>query len=268
MENNISVEKTLDIDGLAVNYTDAGNPEGPVVIIMHGWGCNIHTVKSIADSLLPVMRVISIDLPGHGKTPEPPSIWGVELYTALVEKFITRLALDRPALIGHSFGGRIGILLSSRNDYVSKLVLVDAAGVKPRRKLKWYLKVYSFKAMKRLAPLLLGKKRGDALIDRMRGSSGSADYRNATPVMRGILSRCVNEDLKSVMPSIKAPTLLVWGTDDTATPLSDAKIMERLIPDAGLVSFDGCGHYSFLDNPHGFRAVLREFFKHELSGRR
>jgi len=66
------------------------------------------------------------------------------------------------------------------------------------------------------------------------------------------------------MPSIKASTLLICGEEDTATPLSDAKTMENLIPDAGLVSFPGCGHYSFLDNPAGFRAVLREFLKSDL----
>lgn len=77
--------------------------------------------------------------------------------------------------------------------------------------------------------------------------------------MRAILSKVVNEDLKSVMPSIKAPTLLIWGEDDTATPMRDARTMERLIPDAGLVSFPGCGHYSFLDNRGQFAAVLRSF---------
>lgn len=79
--------------------------------------------------------------------------------------------------------------------------------------------------------------------------------------MRAILSRCVNEDLRHVMPRIKAPVLLVWGENDTATPMRDARIMERLIPDAGLVSFPGCGHYSFLDNPAQFTAVLRSFLR-------
>ena len=80
-------------------------------------------------------------------------------------------------------------------------------------------------------------------------------------MMRAILSKVVNEDLKNVMPLIKAPTLLIWGENDTATPLKDAKIMEKIIPNAGLVSFPGCGHYSFLDNPMGFSAVLQSFLK-------
>ena len=79
--------------------------------------------------------------------------------------------------------------------------------------------------------------------------------------MRAILSKCVNEDLCSVMPSIKAPTLLIWGENDTATPMRDARIIERLVPGAGLVSFPGCGHYSFLDNPVQFAAVLNSFLQ-------
>ena len=80
-------------------------------------------------------------------------------------------------------------------------------------------------------------------------------------MMRAVMSRCVNEDLRHVMPRIKASTLLVWGENDTATPMRDARIMEKLIPDAGLVSWPGCGHYSFLDNPGTFRAVAQSFFK-------
>lgn len=231
---------------------------------MHGYGCNTTTVASVSRIFEAGMRVISVDLPGHGQSDEPPCIWGVEDYTRCIETLIRRLDLKDVSLLGHSFGGRIGILLSSRHPEIHKLVLVDAAGIKPKRKPAYYIKVYTYKTLKHVLPLLFGKKRGGELLDRYRGRAGSADYRQSSPIMRGVMSKCVNEDLKSVMPAIKAPTLLIWGSDDTATPLSDAKTMERLIPDAGLVNFEGCGHYSFLDNPVGFRAVIREFFKKEL----
>lgn len=205
------------------------------------------------------MRVINVDLPGHGQSSEPPSVWGIEEFTSMMEKFISKLGLTRPSLVGHSFGGRISILLSSRGD-VEKVLLVDSAGIKPKRTLSYYWKIYSFKTMKHLANILFGKKKGSEIVEKLRGKKGSADYRNSTPRMRAIMSKCVNEDLKYAMPSIKAPVLLVWGEDDTATPLSDAQTMKRLIPDAGLVSFPGCGHYSFLDNPFGFKAVVSSFF--------
>ena len=256
------MEKTIDIDGIPVHYDDRGPASADeIVMIVHGWGCNTTTVESITRILEKKMRVISVDLPGHGKTPEPPSIWGVEEFTRLIEKMIGELGIARLSYLGHSFGGRIGILMSSRNDFIDKLVLVDAAGIKPHRTCRYYMKVYTYKTLKHLLPAVCGKKRGNRLLDKYRGKAGSSDYNSSTPIMRGILSKCVNEDLKHVMPSIKAPTLLIWGAEDTATPLSDAKTMEKLIPDVGLVSFEGCGHYSFLDNPGGFAAVLRSFFK-------
>lgn len=257
------MEHDIVIDNLKVHYEETGPSEGMPVVLMHGWGCDHTTVRSIAKCIEGGMHVYNVDLPGHGASDEPPEVWGIEDYTSLMEKFISRLNIAAPSLIGHSFGGRVAILYSSRNN-TGKVVLVDSAGIKPHRSLGYYRKVYTFKLMKRLALLLYGKEKGERKIEEWRGRRGSADYRNSSPMMRMVMSKCVNEDLKSVMPSIQSPTLLVWGETDTATPLADAKTMEKLIPDAGLVSFPGCGHYSFLDNPRGFRAVIREFFKNDI----
>lgn len=253
-------DKTIDIDGVSLHYRDSGEENLRPVIIMHGWGCNVDTVASIENIFKGKMRVINVDLPGHGISSEPPEVWGVEDFTSMMEKFISLLGLKKPSLIGHSFGGRISILLSSRGD-IDKVVLVDAAGIKPKRSFSYYRKVYTFKAIKHFMMLLYGREKGMQKIEAMRSKKGSADYRNSSPRMRAVMSRCVNEDLKFAMPKIKAPTLLIWGEDDTATPLSDAITMKRLIPDSGLVSFPGCGHYSFLDNPFGFKAAITSFFK-------
>lgn len=253
-----NMENDIEIDGMKLHYEVTGPENGAPVLLMHGWGCDHTTVRSIANALNGNMRVFNVDLPGHGTSQEPPTAWGVNDYTQLMEHFITRIGISDPVLIGHSFGGRISILMASRNP-ISRMVLVDAAGIKPKRPLKYYLKVYSFKTAKKILPLIFGKKQGGKMIDAWRGKAGSADYRNSSPMMRAVMSRCVNEDLTDRLPLIKASTLLLWGEEDTATPMADAKLMEKLIPDAGLVSWQGCGHYSFLDNPGGFRAVIRNF---------
>lgn len=251
------MNQTITLDcGVTIRYDVEG--QGSPIILMHGWGCQASTLASIARIAQEQHTVYNLDFPGFGESDEPAEIWGVEDYTRMLEEFVRKLGIEKPILLGHSFGGRVGILYSSRND-VSKLILVDAAGIKPKRKLKYYIKIYSFKAGKRFWQLLLGKERAEKRIERMRNSRASADYSAASPKMRAILSKVVNEDLKNVMPEIKAPTLLIWGENDTATPVSDARTMEKLIPDAGLVTFTGCGHYSFLDNPYQFAAVLRSF---------
>lgn len=253
------MRKEADIKGCKIAY-DYTPGEGAPVVLMHGWGCRASTLESVAKTVRELGRpVINVDFPGFGDSTEPDDIWGVEQYTEAMEQLLRLENVGSDAvLLGHSFGGRVGIVYASRNP-LGKLILVDAAGVKPKRNFKYYLKVYTFKAKKQLLKLVLGKQKAEKYLDRLRAKAGSSDYRNSTPKMRAIMSRVVNEDLCHLMPQIKVPTLLIWGSADTATPISDAKKMERLIPGAGLVEFEGAGHYSFLDRPGQFAAVLKSF---------
>ena len=253
------MEKEIDIKGLKISYEESGNSNGLPVVVLHGWGCNHSTVKSIASCLEDGMRIINIDLPGHGKSEEPKEVWGTQDFADFLIELVDKLNLENPSLIGHSFGGRTSIAAAAKStdQRFWKIVLVDSAGIKPKRNLKYYYKVYSYKILKKLAFSFLGEEKGRQIIESKIKKSGSADYQAASPKMRMIMSKCVNEDLKKLLPLIKAPTLLIWGENDTATPISDAIKMEKLIPDAGLVSFPNCGHYSFLDNTLGFKTVLR-----------
>lgn len=152
------MEKDIEVKGVRIHYDETGPEGGDPIVLMHGWGCDHTTVRSIAALLEPKFHVYNLDLPGHGKSEEPPTPWGIEDYTQAVEEFCRANHITDPVLIGHSFGGRIGLLMSSRNP-ISRMVLVDAAGIKPRRSLKYYIKVYSFKTARKTLPILLGKKR-------------------------------------------------------------------------------------------------------------
>lgn len=252
------MDKNLNICGVIFHFTVAG--EGRPVILMHGWGCNHTTLARIESLLVPWFTVYNVDFPGFGSSSEPADVWGIEEYTRLIETFIKTENIADPIMLGHSFGGRVGILFASRNP-TRKLILVDAAGIKPRRKPSYYFKVYSYKFVRHTLPLLFGKEKAETLLNRYRRKVGSSDYSQASPQMRRIMSKVINEDLCFAMPSIKCPTLLIWGANDTATPVSDAHKMEKLIPDAGLVEFPGVGHYSFLENPYGFDAVINSFLE-------
>lgn len=258
------MERSTEINGVRVVYEESGNPDGKPIILLHGWGCNHTTVSSIAKCLEPELKIFSLDLPGHGKSDEPQEVWGTDDFARMVVEFIRQHNLHDPVLIGHSFGGRTSLAVSSILP-ISKMILVDSAGLKPKRSLKYYYKVYSYKTLKKLARVLLGEEKAKSFIEKQVQKRGSADYNASSPKMRAIMSKCVNEDLRKRFPSIKASTLLVWGENDTATPLKDAKVMEKMMPDAGLVTFPNAGHYSFLDNPFGFKAVVREFLKPEIN---
>ena len=250
------MKQFIDIEDIKLCYEVQG--EGEPVLILHGWGCSKDTVQSITEHIAKTHRAYALDMPGFGETPPPNEVFGIEQYTQVVEKFCRKLNIENPILIGHSFGGRISILFSSRNQ-TNKVMLVDAAGIVPKRTLKYHIKVRSYKIYKKLLPLFVGKQEAERRIEERRNRSGSADYRAAQGIMRAIFVKIVNEDLKYVMPKIKAPTLMIWGELDTATPLSDARTMEKLIKGSGVAVMKGCGHYSFLDNPRQFFAIVDVF---------
>jgi pimeloyl-ACP methyl ester carboxylesterase len=252
------MDRRYKYEGVELAYSVEG--EGDALLLLHGWGCDRNIWKATAELLRDHFKVVAVDFAGFGQSQEPMNVWGVEEYTRSLEALVQELGIVRPILIGHSFGGRVSILYASRNE-VSKVVLTDAAGVKPRRSLGYYRKVYTYKLMKYALPILIGVKKAQMLLEQRRKASASSDYNRATPMMRAILSKCVNEDLCSHMPKIKAPVLLFWGDKDTATPISDAHKMERLIPDAGLVVAEGAGHFAMLEQAELWRASLISFLK-------
>lgn len=165
--------------------------------------------------------------------------------------------INEVSLLGHSFGGRVIIKLCSRKNLkfkINKLVLIDIAGIKHTPKKTFRQRIYkiTFPIIKKISPNLLNK---------IKTKVGSADYRSASPMMRDILVKVVNEDLKGLIPNIKSPTLLIWGENDTATPYSDAEYMKENIKDAGIVKIENAGHFSFLENPYLVNKVLESFLK-------
>lgn len=249
---------TIDIDNIPCNYFCEGPDSEESVVMLHGWGANIELFRNAAALMAAKYKVAAPDFPGFGKTPEPPGEWTVDDYTDWTVKFIAALGLKKVILLGHSFGGRVIIKMANRADLpfeITKIILVDAAGIRPEKSGEQKMKESVSKFGKKL---LSGSPK---LLNKLQSMTGSQDYRDASPLMRRILVNVVNEDLKDLLPNIKQSTLLIWGTADTATPLSDAKLMEQLLPDAGLAEIPGAGHYSFLENPALFNAIISSFLK-------
>jgi pimeloyl-ACP methyl ester carboxylesterase len=249
------MDQFVDINGIRTRWRQAGT--GPPVLVLHGWGAKIEAVDPIIRALSPQLTVFAVDLPGFGETALPPAPWGVADYADWTRALMDELGLERPSIVGHSNGGRIAIHLATHHpERVDKLILVDAAGIRPKRGLRYYRRVGLAKTAKHAARLL--GRPGRALQRRVIARTASSDYANAGP-LRPTFVKLVNEDLTPLLPRIRASTLLIWGDQDDATPLSDGQTMERLIPDAGLVVLKGAGHFSYIDQPQRFGRVAAHF---------
>jgi len=248
---------TIDINGILTTYREEGS--GCDVLFLHGWGVDMTTFDPVIKRMAEHCHCVALDFPGFGKTPEPDRPWTSVDFAAFTREFIQKTGLNKPVIVGHSNGGRTALrLLGDGYENVSRLVLLGAAGLKPKPSLTRRIRTAVFKCGKAVLSLPFLKGMREKLADRL----GSDDYKKASPLLKRTLVNVLNEDLRPLLPNIKVPTLLVWGEADTAVPLSDARIMEKEIPNAGLVSYPGCGHYAFLQNLPNFCNTLEYFITH------
>ncbi|MGQ9889775.1 MAG: alpha/beta fold hydrolase [Aggregatilineales bacterium] len=239
---------------------------GRLVVMLHGWRANMQCVEPLARRLSPLgYRVYTLDLPGFGATPPPPVPWSVHDYARFVLAFFDHHELDRVFLFGHSFGGRLGLVLGA--DHPSRLIkiaLSNSAGVRkpPSRadRLRRSLYRATYRATLSTPRAARLRRLAERLSDWYRNRYGSADYRAAQGVMRETFVRVVSEDLLPYAARVSVPTLLFWGDRDDVTPLWQGRLLEQTIPDAGLVLWEGAGHYSYLDRLGDTARVMDHFF--------
>ena len=234
---------------IKINYTRYGKKTGDTLVFLHGWVQNIEMMKPVADPFSSDYDIIIIDLPGHGKSEEPTSVYTVYDFVDCVKSLLDSLKIKNPTLIGHSFGGKTSLLYSSMYD-VKKLILFAPSYKKEIEKLS--LKTKMLKSAKKIPGLK--KLEGFA-----KKHIGSTDYKNASPLMRQILVETVNFDIRDQVSKIKCPTLLIWGTLDEAVDVSGAYELEKLIPDAGVVIYENCTHYAYLERLGQTINVLKSF---------
>jgi pimeloyl-ACP methyl ester carboxylesterase len=250
-------QEMLQIDGLTVRAQVGG--QGPPVLLLHGWGGAIESFAPVLNDLHQSYTVIAFDLPGFGQSSLPPATWGSADYAHLTLQICERLRLDRPHLIGHSFGGQVAIqFAAAAPERLGKLVLVCSAGIRTRPALSVRLKRTAARLGKWLGTYGggMGEKARAAIYRRVQ----SRDYASAGP-MRPTLVRVISEDLTPLLPRIVAPTLLLWGAQDRDVPVVAGQVMARLIPTAQLTVLEHAGHFAYLDQFDRFRLLVRRFLR-------
>ena len=236
----------LVVKDVDLNYIQYGS--GKDIILLHGWGQNIEMMKPLGDSFSNKYRITILDLPGFGESSEPKYPWTLDDYKEMLELFVEELKIEKPIVMGHSFGGRLAINYCSDN-VVSKVILFGSP-IRPEARTD-SLKVRTLKALKKMPGM-------NGLAEKMKKYIGSRDYKAASPIMRQILVNTVNKDLTDIAKKIEEPTLLIWGDYDLEANIEDAKILESVMPDAGLIVVPGT-HYAYLESIGQVINILNNF---------
>ena len=246
---------------ITLNFVEKGiGDDKSLVIWGHGWGQSYESFLELCAPLENSARHILIDFPAFGETAFPTDIWGTRNYADHVAAFIKEKS-DQPIIwVGHSFGCRVGLQLAAHYpELIKGMFLIAGAGIPKQlplhKSLYFKTRIAVYKGLKKLIPFGLSE---EWLI----GKFGSADYKNANPMLRKIMVKVVNEDLRDIAPSITCPVQFVYGENDTETPPCIGEVFSGLIPNAKLALLKGQDHYSVLSSGrHQVTSLLKTFIQ-------
>ena len=255
-----------------INHTgiwyDLLGSRGPKVALLHGWGCSHQLMMPLAEAMKDHYRLLLIDFPGHGLSDEPAEPWGVPEYADCLRELLEKEDFLPCSVIAHSFGARVAIFLASRDHCLfDRMVLTGAAGIRKPQTEEGRRRAEAFQKTKvwiaRMRRMKIFGTLPDELERQAREKYGSRDYNALDDEMRKTFVKVISLDLTDALPDITVPTLLIWGDQDTETPLWMGRKMEELIPDAGLVVFEGGTHFAYLEQNARFNTITHHFFVEE-----
>lgn len=252
--------KQVVVNSLLTTYEDEGTGK-PAIVFLHGWGGGRYSLQPLWSKLSAHHRVLSLDFPGFGSSQTPPQDWTVSDFSNHVLSLLEKVGVaDNYALIGHSFGGRV--ILSGAGHNVlqpSKIVLIDAAGVADRSRGNVGYAMMA-KAGKGLLSLPGLKGLQVKARRKLYKGIGNTDYLEAGS-MQKVFTNTISEDLSAQAAKISAPTLLIWGENDTETPLSEGKKLAKLISGSKLKVLSGLGHFPFDEDASAVLGLVERFLE-------
>ena len=230
--------------GSKVHYEIVGNGDKEIVFL-HGWGGSIDSFSFICKDLDFSYKALFIDFPPFGDSEEPKGPLTIFDYADITQQIMERECFKRALLVGHSFGGRVAILIASRN-LVRGLILAASAGMKVKHGVKYYYKIYKHKLCKRFG---------------LKSNGGSSDYKLLSKNMKKTFVNIVNTNLEKYAININVPCVLVWGKKDKDTPFYMAKKLNKLIKDSEIIAYKHSGHFCYVEKYAEFVAIINSFAK-------
>ncbi len=218
------------------------NPQAKIdLIILHGWGSNKNIMKNVFSPFLNSFRHIYIDLPGFGKSTCPTALKTTDV-TRIVELLLVYINASTDVILGHSFGGKVALLLDPKI-----LVLVSSAGIKVPKPLSIQLKIVITKVLNFLG------------LRKFRSLFIAQDAKNLSKPMYDTFKNVVDEDFTQNFSEYDGKALLCWGEEDTATPISSANQIKKLIKDSKLEVYKG-DHFFFTKEAKDMSVRIEETF--------
>ena len=231
---------------LAYSLEGAGEK---TIVMLHGWGMNKDAFAVLSKKFNTKAKCLIVDLYGFGDSGMPEEYYDTYEYAYQIFLLLNKLNIRNIILVGHSFGGRVALILSSVFDInIEGLLLTASAGLN-RFDFKKKVKILLYKFKKKLSSYgLYSIKKLD--------NTGSSDYKKLNPIMKSCFVKIVNQDLSYLLSKIKVKTMLFWAKDDKSTPLWICKKLNKKIVDSSVTVYKTGGHFVYLKRLNSFAHML------------
>lgn len=266
----------MEVDGVRLHYQEAGDPEGPLMILIHGFAAsNLVWSKVFLEFAAAGYRVIAPDLPGYGYSGKPRHLdYTIASQAEMIVSFLKRLEIDRAVFLGSSYGAAVAATIAlDHAGLVEKLIMVGAVNNnKPTRYL--LMRLFGSPIIGDiLSPLLVGSRRllrlrmkrvydrHSWVLDERRVDARHLPLRTRG-AHRAIIRTVRRWDAERVSRDahlLRQPTLLLWGDTDREVPLADGERLHEAIAGSRLMVFRECGHLPHEEYPQAFVRVVLEF---------
>lgn len=244
------------VSDILTDYTISG--EGSVILLLHGWGDNQSTFSQLMEELSKRNKVVALDLPGFGKTQAPSNAWGLDDYAFFVKFFLEKLHLKPDVILGHSNGGAIAVRGIARGILTPrKLILLASAGIRNEYKgRKKALRVMAKIAKVGTSPL---PKHLKAKLKKSAYQTMGSDM-FVSESLQEIFKKIISDDVLSESSNIQVKTLLVYGDEDTATPVRYGEKFNNAIKDSELKVVNA-GHFLHHEKPDKILRLIMDFLE-------
>ncbi len=246
------LNKNIIIDNLRINYYQSPRLKTDgTLVFLPGWQANTLIFRGLWNV---IDNYIAIDWPGFGESEQPKEIWGLQEYANCLKKFLEKLGIANPVLVGHSFGGSVVIKYVGGGLSVKKIILIDSAGIR-RKSFKNFVYLVAAKIVKIFLWLPVIRKYRQVVRKKFYKTIDAVDYPEAGE-MKKIYQKVITEDLTGELPKVRVKTALIWGEKDRATPIEDGILMNKLIDNSELLVIKDAGHFPFLEREEEFKKIF------------
>lgn len=243
-----------EVEGQNIYFQKVG--KGRDLILIHGWGADVSNFWPIVGLLKDSFTLWLLDLPGFGRSDLPKKQFAISDFAKVIAEFIKKNNIKNPVVFGHSYGGKVSIKLASLYpNLINKLILEGASGITPQKSLFQILLFPIAKISHFLLPDLFNTK---SKIRAKLYKKLESDYADAGQ-MKDIFVNTLKEDLTADLEKIQTETLLIWGENDRAVPLTYGKRMYQLVRNSKLITLEDVGHFPHIKWPERVAYFVKDF---------